>query len=77
MKSHSDLVNQLRRRGDPQQSVNGAKQLVAKFSRLYAEASPDDQFALPVWMRNIILGRKKGSVNMLQARRCEKRMIEA
>jgi hypothetical protein len=52
-------------------------QLVAKFSRLYAEAAPEDQLALRVWMRDIILGRKVGSVNMLHARRSEKRMIEA
>ena len=26
-------------------------------SRLYAEAGPEDQFALRVWMRDIILGR--------------------
>jgi hypothetical protein len=59
---------------DPQIRVNG---VVAKFSRLYAEADPEDQFALRVWMRDIILGRKEGSVNMLHARRSEKRMIEA
>ena len=52
-------------------------QLVAKFSRLYAEADPEDQFALRVWMRDIILSRKEGSVNMLHARRSEKRMIDA
>jgi hypothetical protein len=60
-----------------QKPVNGANQLVAKFSRLYAEADPEDQFALRVWMRDIILSRKEGSVNMLHARRSEKRMIEA
>ena len=77
MKNHSDSVGQPPRRGDPQIPVNGANQLVAKFSRLYAEADPEDQFALRVWMRNIILGRKEGRVNMLHARRSEKRMIEA
>ena len=65
------------RRGDPQLPVDGANQLVAKFSRLYAQAAPEDQLALRVWMRDIILGRKLGSVNMLHARRAEKRMIEA
>ena len=65
------------RRGDPQLPVDGANRLVAKFSRLYAEASPDDQLALRVWMRDIILGRKLGSVNMLHARRAEKRMVKA
>jgi hypothetical protein len=58
-------------------STYGANQLVAKFSRLYAEASPDDQFALRVWMRDIILGRKAGSVNMRHAKRAEKRMAKA
>jgi hypothetical protein len=77
MKDHSDSVGQPLRRGDPQIPVNGANQLVAKFSRLYAEADPEDQFALRVWMRDIILGRKEGRVNMLHARRSEKRMIEA
>ena len=55
----------------------GVVGLVAKFSRLYAEAAPEDQFALRVWMRDIILGRKVGSANMVHARRSEKRMIEA
>ena len=36
--------------------IIGANRLVAKVSRLYAEAAPDDQFALRAWMRNIILG---------------------
>jgi hypothetical protein len=65
------------RRGDPQTPTDGENQLVAKVSRLYAEAAPDDQFALRVWMRDIILGRKPGSVNMIHARRAEKRMVEA
>ena len=77
MKNHSDSVGQPPRRGDPQIPVNGANQLVAKFSRLYAEADPEDQFALRVWMRDIILSRKEGSVNMLHATKSEKRMIEA
>ena len=65
MKNDSDSVSQPPQGGDPQLPVNGAaNQLVAKFSRLYAEAAPEDQFALRVWMRDIILGRKEGSVNM-------------
>ena len=77
MKKHS-LSARKPRRGDPQRPVDGVtNQLVAKFSRLYAEASPDDQFALRVWMRDIILGRKVRSGNMVHARRIEKRMIEA
>ena len=35
-------------------------QMVAEISRLYAEASPEDQFALRVWMRDIILDRRAG-----------------
>ena len=78
MKSDSDSVSQPPQRGDPQIPVDGAtNQLVAKFSRLYAEAAPEDQFALRVWMRDIIVGRKVGSANMIHARRAEKRMIEA
>jgi hypothetical protein len=70
MTDHSDSLGQAPRRGDPQIPDNGAtNQLVAKFSRLYAQAAPEDQFALRVWMRDIILGRKEGSVNMRQARR--------
>jgi hypothetical protein len=63
--------------GDPQLPVNGTNQFVAKFSRLYAEASPEDQLALRVWIRDIILGRKVGSANTVRARRVEKRMVEA
>jgi hypothetical protein len=65
-------------RGDPQIPVDGAtNQLVAKFSRLYAQAAPEDQLALRVWMRDIILGRKVGSASAVRARRMEKRMVEA
>jgi hypothetical protein len=78
MKSQSDSVGQPLRRGDPQIPVNGAtNQLVSKFSRLYAEAAPEDQLALRVWMRDIILGRRVGSANMVHAGRSEKRMVEA
>jgi hypothetical protein len=58
--------------------VGGAtSQLVATFARIYAEASPEDQFALRVWMRDIILARKVGSASTVLARRREKRMVEA
>ena len=71
-------MSQPPQRGDPQIPVDGAtNQLVSKFSRLYAEADSEDRFALRVWMRDIILRRKEGSVNMRQARRSEKRMVEA
>jgi hypothetical protein len=78
MKSDSDSVSQRPQRGDPQIPVDEAtNQLVAKFSRLYAQAAPQDQLALRVWMRDIILGRKVGSANTVRARRSEKRMVEA
>jgi hypothetical protein len=71
-------VSQAPQRGDPQIPVDGAaNKLVAKFSGLYAKAAPEDQLALRVWMRDIILGRKVGSANTVRARRVEKRMIEA
>ena len=71
-------MSQPPQRGDPQIPVDGAtNQLVAKFSRLYAEAIPDDQLALRVWMRDIILGRKVGSASTARAGRAEKRMVEA
>jgi hypothetical protein len=78
LESDSDSVSQTPQRVDPQKPLDGAtNQLVAGFSRLYAEAGPEAQFALRVWMRDIILGRKERSVNMPQARRNEKRMVEA
>jgi hypothetical protein len=50
------FVSQPQQRGDPQIPVDGAtNQLVAKISRLYAQAAPEDQLALRVWMRDIIL----------------------
>jgi hypothetical protein len=67
MKTDSDSVGQPPQWGDPQTPTDGENRLVTKVSRLYAEAAPDDQFALRVWMRDIILGRKVGSVNMLHA----------
>jgi hypothetical protein len=77
MKSHSDSDGKRPQRRGPEKPIDGANRLVAKFSRLYAEAAPEDQFAIRVWMRDIILGRKVGSVNMVHARRSEKRMLEA
>ena len=78
MKGDSDSVSQPPQRRNPQIPVDGAtNQLVAKFSRLYAQAAPEDQLALRVWMRDIILRRKVGSVNPARARRNEKRMVEA
>ena len=78
MRSHSDSAGQPPRRGDPQTPADGAANaLVATVSRLYAGAAPEDQLALRVWMRDIILGRKVGSTNAVRARRGEKRMVEA
>ena len=77
MKSDPDSTRQPPQRGDPQILADGENQLVAKFSLLYAEADPDDQFALRAWMRDIILGRKVRTGNMVKARRVEKRMVEA
>jgi hypothetical protein len=57
MKDHSDSMGQSPRRGDLQIPVNGANELVAKFSRPYAEADEEDQFAIRVRMRDIILSR--------------------
>ena len=75
MRSHSDSAGQPPRRGDPQTPADRA--LVATVSRLYAGAAPEDQLALRVWMRDIILGRKVGSTNTVRARRAEKWMVEA
>jgi hypothetical protein len=77
MNDDSNSLGKTPQRGDPQIPVKATNQLVAKFSRLYVEAAPEDQFALRVWMRDIILGRKVGNANMVHARRSEKRMIEA
>jgi hypothetical protein len=57
--------------------LSSASFRIVAFKTYMAHADPEDQFALRVWMRDIILGRKEGSVNMLHARRSEKRMIEA
>ena len=59
---------------DPTIGVEGAK---PRLPRLYAQADPEDQLALRVWMRDIILGRRVGSANTVRARRGEKRMVEA
>jgi hypothetical protein len=64
LKSDSDSVSQPPQRGDPQIPVDGAtNQLVAKFSRLYAQAAREDQLVLRLWMRDIIMGRRVGSAN--------------
>jgi hypothetical protein len=51
--------------------------LVAEVSRLYAKASAEDQLALRVWMRDVILGRRTGKTNVVRSRRMEKRSTDA
>jgi hypothetical protein len=53
------------------------KSIVDTFSRAYAEASPDEQAALRVWMRDIIRPQKKPRVDVAKARRFEKDSVEA
>jgi hypothetical protein len=47
LKSDSDSVSQPPQREDPQIPIDGANQLVAKFSRLYAQAAPEDPTRAP------------------------------
>jgi hypothetical protein len=44
--------------------VSRKNPLLEKFSRAYAAASPDEQAALRVWMRDIVLPRKEGRNNL-------------
>ena len=46
--------------------------LVETFSRAYAAASPEEQAALRVWMRDIVLPQKKRRKDLAKSRRCEK-----
>ena len=66
------------RRGGPQVTADFRQnELVAKVSKLYAQAAPEDQLALRVWMRDILLGRTAGTRNLAHASRLEKRSREA
>jgi hypothetical protein len=66
------------RMGGPQVTADFRQnELVAKVSKLYAEAAPEDQLALRVWMRDILLGRTAGTRNLAHASRLEKRSREA
>ena len=66
------------RRGAPQVAGDFRQsELVAKISKLYAQAAPDDQLALRVWMRDVLLGRTAGTRNLAHASRLEKRSREA
>ena len=53
------------------------KSIADTFSRAYAEASPEEQAALRVWMGNIIRPQKAPRVDIAKARRFEKNPIEA
>jgi hypothetical protein len=53
------------------------KSIVDTFSRAYSSASPDEQAALRVWMRNIIRPQKEPRVDVAKARRFEKDTVEA
>ena len=58
--------------------MSRAKKAIADtFSRAYAEASPEEQAALRVWMGNIIRPQKAPRVDIAKARRFEKNPIEA
>jgi hypothetical protein len=51
--------------------------IVETFSCAYAAASPAEQAALRVWMRNIIRPQKEPRVDVAKARRFEKDTVEA
>jgi hypothetical protein len=53
------------------------KSIIDTFSRAYSLASPDEQAALRVWMRDIILPQRKPRKNLEMSRRCEKDVIAA
>ena len=53
------------------------KSIIDTFSRAYSLASPDEQAALRVWMRDIILPQRKPRKNLEMSRRCEKDAIAA
>jgi hypothetical protein len=53
------------------------KSIVETFSRAYAGASPEEQAALRVWMRDIILPQKEPRKDLALSRRCEKDTIAA
>ena len=53
------------------------KSIVETFSRAYEAASPEEQAALRVWMRDVILPQKKPRKNLKLSKRCEKDIIAA
>src|SRR5262245_11108345 len=73
------------RKGGPRITADFVQsKLVAKVSQLYAQARPEDQLALRVWMRDTLLGRHVGTRNLAHASRlekshrqaCERRILE-
>ena len=53
------------------------KATIEEFSRAYAAASPDQQAALRVWMRGVILPGKVSRKDLDRCRRAEKEKIAA
>ena len=53
------------------------KSIVDTFSHAYAAASPEEQAALRVWMRNIIRPQEEPRVDVAKAKRFEKDSVEA
>ena len=51
-------MSQSPQRGDPQRPLDGANRLVAKFARVYARASPDDEFRSEFGCGTSFKGRK-------------------
>ena len=61
------------RKGGPRITADFVpSRLVANVSKLYAQAAPEDQLALRVWMRDLLLGRHVGTRNLAHASRLEK-----
>ena len=78
MEADSERTGQEPGRGDPQIPGDEAMNaLIAEVSHLYAKASAEDQLALRVWMRDVILGRRTGKTNVVRSRRMEKRATDA
>ena len=72
------LVLKSRRNPAAIAEVSRAKKSIVKtFSRAYSSASPDEQAALRVWMRNIIRPQEEPRVDVAKAKRFEKDSVEA
>ena len=53
------------------------KSIVETFSRAYEAADAEEQAALRVWMRDVILPQRKPRKDLKLSRRCEKDLIAA